>query len=328
MTPPLNRLDLNLLITLKLLLQERSVSKAAKRLSVTPSAVSKSLNKLRDWFDDPLFTNGPSGLCPTPLAMAMEEELVNWMALTSQLAERRSDETPKGMQFRLMIESPLSTLALQQLPSQILESYPDSSAKLLDWNSDSLEAIVSGEVDLGLSGREVYIRSKESINTLPYYVDHQVLFDEPPLVFLHQDHPALKQNWDLETFLSFPHINVTWEGRDLWALDDKLAEMGLSRNISLWLSQFTQSLLMAEGSTQLMATAPAYCRAYASRFHPELTWRPIPLPQEPLSELSVPLTLIWHKRNNHNPKLLWLRQQVCQLVQLWYTDCSQRFDGK
>ncbi|WP_417348825.1 hypothetical protein [Ferrimonas sp.] len=65
----------------------------------------------------------------------------------------------------------------------------------------------------------------------------------------------------------------------LWALDDKLTEMGLSRNISLWRSQFTQSLLMIEGSTQLMTTAPAYCRVYASRFHPALTWRPFLCPR-------------------------------------------------
>ena len=55
MKKPISSLDLNLLLCLQLLLQERSVTKAAKRMNVTPSAVSKSLAKLRDWFDDPLF---------------------------------------------------------------------------------------------------------------------------------------------------------------------------------------------------------------------------------------------------------------------------------
>ena len=57
MKKPISSLDLNLLLCLQLLLQERSVTKAAKRMNVTPSAVSKSLAKLRDWFDDPLFVN-------------------------------------------------------------------------------------------------------------------------------------------------------------------------------------------------------------------------------------------------------------------------------
>lgn len=61
MKKPISSLDLNLLLCLQLLLQERSVTKAAKRMNVTPSAVSKSLAKLRDWFDDPLFVKTPLG---------------------------------------------------------------------------------------------------------------------------------------------------------------------------------------------------------------------------------------------------------------------------
>ncbi len=80
-TPPLplmkksiTTLDLNLLLCLQLLMQERSVTKAAKRINVTPSAVSKSLAKLRAWFDDPLFVNSPLGLSPTPLMVSMEQK--------------------------------------------------------------------------------------------------------------------------------------------------------------------------------------------------------------------------------------------------------------
>lgn len=57
MKKSITTLDLNLLLCLQLLMQERSVTKAAKRMNVTPSAVSKSLAKLRTWFDDPLFVN-------------------------------------------------------------------------------------------------------------------------------------------------------------------------------------------------------------------------------------------------------------------------------
>lgn len=62
MKKSITTLDLNLLLCLQLLMQERSVTKAAKRMNVTPSAVSKSLAKLRAWFDDPLFVNSPLGL--------------------------------------------------------------------------------------------------------------------------------------------------------------------------------------------------------------------------------------------------------------------------
>lgn len=88
MKKALNRLDLNLLFTLQLLVQERSVSMTAKKLNVTPSTVSKSLNKLRDWFDDPLFVKTPKGLAPTPLVESMEQDLSDWLQKSHQLMDK------------------------------------------------------------------------------------------------------------------------------------------------------------------------------------------------------------------------------------------------
>ena len=64
----LGRLDLNLLVALEALLEERSVSKAAERLYITQSAMSKTLGRLRDLFDDQLFVRRGSGMVPTPRA--------------------------------------------------------------------------------------------------------------------------------------------------------------------------------------------------------------------------------------------------------------------
>ncbi len=83
MKKSITTLDLNLLLCLQLLMQERSVTKAAKRMNVTPSAVSKSLAKLRAWFDDPLFVNSPLGLSPTPLMVSMEQNLAEWMQMSN-----------------------------------------------------------------------------------------------------------------------------------------------------------------------------------------------------------------------------------------------------
>ncbi|WP_313910508.1 LysR family transcriptional regulator [Shewanella algae] len=97
MNRALHRLDLNLLVTLQILLSERSVTRAAKRLSVTPSAVSKSLTKLRHWFDDPLLVRSPQDLLPTPLALALAEELAELFQLASSIVAKRNVEVPKGV---------------------------------------------------------------------------------------------------------------------------------------------------------------------------------------------------------------------------------------
>lgn len=119
MKKSLTNLDLNLLLCLQLLMQERSVTKAAKRMNVTPSAVSKSLAKLRAWFDDPLFVNTPLGLAPTPLMVSMEQSLADWMQMGNQLLDKPHHQTPRGLKFELAAESPLMMIMFNSLSQQI-----------------------------------------------------------------------------------------------------------------------------------------------------------------------------------------------------------------
>ncbi|WP_348250955.1 LysR family transcriptional regulator, partial [Salmonella enterica] len=74
-------------------MQERSVTKAAKRMNLTPSPDSKSLAKLRAWSDDPLFVNTPLGLVPTPLMVSLEQSLADWMQMGNQLLDKPHHQT-------------------------------------------------------------------------------------------------------------------------------------------------------------------------------------------------------------------------------------------
>ncbi|NOH61704.1 HTH-type transcriptional regulator YidZ [Vibrio sp. RE88] len=314
MKKSLARLDLNLLFTLQLLLQELSVSRAAKKLNVTPSTVSKSLGKLRDWFDDPLFVKTPTGLAPTPLTLSMEQDLNDWLQIGAQIAEKRTQESTKGIQFHLAIESPLLLTLLGELLQQIHERYPQAKVKTSNWDYDSLEAIIRGDADIGFTGRESHPRSKESLDLLPYFVDYEVLFTDLPKVYLRDDHPALKQEWNLDTFLRYTHINILWEKSETWALDDVLEEQGLSRTSTLTMASFEQSLFMtAQPGHEYITTAPNYCEHYVKQLHPNLTSLPIPVEEEFKQKLMIPFTLIWHKRNAYNPKITWLRENIKQL---------------
>ncbi|EDW4143453.1 HTH-type transcriptional regulator YidZ [Salmonella enterica subsp. enterica] len=276
MKKSLTNLDLNLLLCLQLLMQERSVTKAAKRMNVTPSAVSKSLAKLRAWFDDPLFVN-----------------------------------TPRGLKFELAAESPLMMIMFNSLSQQIYQRYPQATIKVRNWDYDSLEAITRGEVDIGFTGRESHPRSRELLSLLPLAIDFEVLFSDLPWVWLREDHPALREAWDLDTFLRYPHISICWEQSDTWALDDVLQEMGRKRHIALSLPGFEQSLFMAaQPDHTLIATAPRYCQHYNQLHQLPLVARPLPFDAQQREKLMVPFTLLWHKRNSHNPKIVWLRQAI------------------
>jgi len=314
MKKSLAQLDFNLLYTLQLLSKEHSVSRTAKKLNVTPSTVSKSLRKLRDWFDDPLFVKTPKGLSPTPFTQSMEQDLSDWLQISSQLLEKHSGDSPKGIQFDLAIESPLLLIMLNELVQKIQQHYTDAKIKTHNWDYDSLESIIRGETDIGLTGRESHPRSKESLHLLPYFIDFEVMFSDLPVVYLRKDHPALQEEWNLDTFLKYPHINIVWEKCEAWALDEVLSEQGLKRDITLTMASFEQSLFMsAQPNQNMITTAPAYCQHYTKLQHPDLLCLPIPVDKVYHDKLLIPFTLIWHKRNAHNPKLLWLKETIKSL---------------
>ena len=245
MKKPISNLDLNLLLCLQLLLQERSVTKAAKRMNVTPSAVSKSLAKLRDWFNDPLFVKTPLGLLPTPLTVSLEQDLADWMQMSNQILDTFHHDSPGGLTFELAAETPLMLIRFNALLEQVNQRYPQAKVKMRHWDYDSLDAITRGEVDLGFTGRETHPRSRELLKLMPWFIDYEVLFSDRPCVYLREDHPALQEKWDLETFLRYPHISIFWERTDTWALDEVLKEMGRERSIAMSLPGFEQSMFMA-----------------------------------------------------------------------------------
>lgn len=92
---------------------------------------------------------------------------------------------------------------------------------------------------------------------------------------------------------------------------DVLQEMGRKRHIALSLPGFEQSLFMAaQPDHTLIATAPRYCQHYNQLHQLPLVARPLPFDAQRREKLMVPFTLLWHKRNSHNPKIVWLRQAI------------------
>lgn len=311
MHKPLHRIDLNLLVIFQILLQERSVTLTAKWLSISPSAVSKALAKLRVWFDDPLFVRSPQGLIPTPLTLSIEESLSDFINIGNHIAGKQNSETPKGVHFSLILESPLHQVLLNQFPLEILNYYPQSMVQIRNWEYNSLSSIIDGDADIAFLGREYYSGSKEALHLLPEVIDCEELFRDTPLVYVRKDHPLLKEPWNLETFLRYSHISTEYDKRPHWALDDILAEHGRLRNIAITYTSFEQTLFMiSQPNHELITCLPGYCVHYISRALPNLVTLPLPLPHSVSEQLDISFILLWHKRHAYNSKVLWLRETI------------------
>ncbi|PKH98082.1 DNA-binding transcriptional regulator, partial [Shewanella sp. 11B5] len=82
-------------------------------------------------------------------------------------------------------------------------------------------------------------------------------------------------------------------------------------NIELTMATFEQSLFMtAQSGHNMITTAPQYCQHYCRNIHPDLVCLPIPVDKALQDKLMIPFTMIWHKRNNQNPKIKWLRDAI------------------
>ena len=119
------RTDLNLLVALQILLEERNVTRAAERLSVSQPALSKTLQKLRDSFEDELFTRTAHGLVPTPRAEELGKELPSLLETVERVLGNEGFEpaTYSGS-FKLLLPPILSEALLPGLMSELGELAP------------------------------------------------------------------------------------------------------------------------------------------------------------------------------------------------------------
>lgn len=144
-----------------------------------------------------------------------------------------------------------------------------------------------------------------------------MLFSDVPCVWLRKDHPALHETWNLDTFYVI-RISAFAGNRATRALDNVLQELGRERTIAMSLPEFEQSLFMAaQPDNLLLATAPRYCQYYNQLHQLPLVALPLPF-DESQQKLEVPFTLLWHKRNSHNPKIVWLRETIKTFTRRWH----------
>lgn len=153
-TRRLSRIDLNLLVAFQVLLEEQNVSRAAERLFITQSAMSKTLSRLRELFDDHLFTRSAHGMVPTPRAIEIHSELEDLLLQTDNLISEREVE-PENFKGRFHI-SALDHFTLPMIPTLmgvLQEESPELGVKLSQDIDNQFKGMAEGRVDIAIGGR-------------------------------------------------------------------------------------------------------------------------------------------------------------------------------
>ena len=154
----LARIDLNLLVALHILLEEGSVSRAADRLSITQPAMSKTLGRLRETFDDPLFVRSKRGIQPTPRALGLAGELKSLLGQVDGLLDA-GEFTPAAYrgEITLAISEYVGFTLLPPLSARLQSSAPRLRLRTITRAERQLDQLASGELDFAIQiQREEY----------------------------------------------------------------------------------------------------------------------------------------------------------------------------
>ncbi|WP_460145488.1 LysR family transcriptional regulator [Pseudomonas sp. S2_A02] len=292
--------DLNLLITLDVLLAEGSVARAAQRLRLSPSAMSRALARLRETTGDPLLVRAGRGLVPTPRALELREqvsrlvqdaeavlrpaELLNLKQLVRTFTLRTSDGFVENFGPALIAR------VSKQAPGVRLHFVQ----KL---NKDSA-ALRDGSVDLetGVVG-----------DTTSPEVRTRALFEDRFIGVVRTGHPLSQGEVTASRYATGRHILVSRRGLDKGPMDDALEVLGLEREIITIVGGFSAALALAR-ACDLIATVPAqHTRNLRTGLHSfDL---PFELP-------PITISMLWHPRMDADSAHRWLREcvrEVCGL---------------
>jgi DNA-binding transcriptional LysR family regulator len=287
------------LLALHLLLEERHVTRAAKKLGVTQSTMSHRLAKLRSDLGDELLVQDGSDMVLTARAREMSGPLSDAVAALRAALLPASAFDPKRAQFEATIALPdILTLLLPRLSAFLKEEAPGLLLNVRSLPGD-LSEVLGGE------NRPLVIAPEQFANQAAQVKRIGLLKFG---VFFRKGHPLSRGKLTVKRWLSHPHVVVSIQNPQSNRISLELEKRGHSRKIGLVVPGFLAGLLVVAESDLVMNAPISMAKEVTTRLG--LIARPMPLPIEP-----VQLSLLWHGRDQSDPAHSWLRGRVHSFLQ-------------
>ncbi len=293
--------DLNLLVTLDVLMAEGSVARAAKRLQLSPSAMSRALARLREVMGDPLLVRAGRGLVPTPRALELRQQVSDLVRNAESVLRPTTLLDLKGLvrTFTFRTSDGFTESFGPSIVRRASEDAPGVQLRFLRKLDRSSEGLRDGSIDLetGVLGR-----------TLGPEIRARALFRDRFIGVVRAGHPLAQAAITAERFAAGKHVRVSQSGIERGPIDEAMKAVGLRRDIGASVDGYIAALALARHS-DLIASVPEQlsCALRDGMFSFPF---PVHVPE-------VTVSLLWHPRQNGDPAHQWLRQCV-------HDACSRR----
>ena len=290
----MENLDLNLLVTLDVLLDEGSVVGAAKRLKLSASAMSRSLARLREETGDPLLVRAGRGLVPTPRALEMRGR-VRQVVIDAEAVLRPAIKLDLQLLARTFVIRSTEGFAETFGPSLVAlvaAKAPSVQLSFVAKPDKDSTPLRDGSVDLetGVIGRMM----GPEIRAVGLFRDHFV-------GVVRRGHGLSRGRITAERYAAARHVVVERLGLRAAMVDEVLERMGLARNVVVTVGGFGPAIALARGSDMVATVPETHTAGLCDGMH---RFR-LPVPVE---EFTV--SLFWHPRLDADPAHRWLRSLV------------------
>lgn len=293
----LRTVDLNLLVILDALLEERSVTRAGRRLGMSQPAVSRALTRLRGLFSDPLLVESRSGYLLTPRARDIRPDLQAMLAGVDAMLEASPyDPSTASGTFRLFVTDLHAAALIPRLLVRLDAEAPGMDLDVLPVGPRVMEALESGEADaaIGVS------------SGAPAEIRRRALYQERFCTLMRVGHPAV-QDLTLGRYLEAGHIVVNIGSAEPANVDAALAGSGAKRRVRVRAPSFLAAVEIAAHS-DLMLTLPVSL-VHTAAASGRLVARPSPVKLAPIA-----MDLFWHARFQNEARHIWLRSVIVDVA--------------
>lgn len=304
----LGNFDLNLLKVLDALLAERSTTAAGKRIGLSQPAVSAALGRLRHALGDELFTRAGQGLAPTDFALSIAEDLRALLNSADAILTGPGQFDPGQVNrtFNICGADYVTDICVPPFLRRLTSEAPQARVSLLDEIFErSLDRMRDDRFDLLVVPAFAF----------PGFLEHQEIFRSQFVIGARKDHPRLARaglqpgdEIPLDLFCDLDHVRFAadQEMMDIRTHEDReLEKLGRKRTVRMGVPGFGNCVAVVV-QTDLIAVLPRRYAEYAAASGKLALYR-APIPME-----SLPLTMVWHRRQTASPTHRWFREMFAE----------------
>ncbi|MDI1361758.1 LysR family transcriptional regulator [Methylotenera sp.] len=297
----INRSDFPLLVSLDILLEERNVTKAAKRLNVSQPALSTQLSKLRDIFDDRLLvpSDNGRGMVPTERGLEIQERLRVSLDGLKDALQHQNYFDPKTSKRKFVIaanDSVFTILGLTVMAEVLNQNNYNLQMSVIPPYEQYLnERMAQGEIDLYIG----------DMNKMPESLKMRYLMKDRFLMAQRKEHPRGISKPSLADYCKLSHVVVSQKADFVTSIDHILASLTCQRNVVVSVSSYNQVALVLSNS-DCVTTLPSQL---LNRYESSLDLIDVPF-EIPAFELAM----AWHPRVHEDASNVWLRKQFIKAI--------------